>query len=199
MFLRKLLKEIKILKYNGQNFDYKSNNNNLKLEQEIERLKNELNYKNQLIEQQNSKIKNLENKINELNTLNNNNQSFIQTLLNNISAKEQELKSMKYKLRIVNEELSHLKSKDGNYSDLNNNEISFAINFISENQDMLYPMTCKISDSIVKLEEQLYNEYPKYKDYNTYLTVNRKVIKRFKTIAENGIKKGNAIIVYIYE
>ena len=64
---------------------------------------------------------------------------------------------------------------------------------------MIYPIDCNNNDSIVKLEEELYNEYPKYKDYNTYLTVNGKIIKRFKTIEENGIKKCNAIMVNIYE
>ena len=45
----------------------------------------------------------------------------------------------------------------------------------------------------------LYNEYPKYKDYNTFLTVNGNLIKRFKTIEDNEIKKGNVIMVNIYE
>ena len=60
-------------------------------------------------------------------------------------------------------------------------------------------MACKNTDIIARLEEKLYNEYPKYKDYNTYLTVNGNVIKRFKTLDENGIKNGNSIIVNIYD
>ena len=49
------------------------------------------------------------------------------------------------------------------------------------------------------MEEELYSEYPKYKDYNTFLTVNGNNIKRFKTIRENGIKKGNTILVDIID
>ena len=70
---------------------------------------------------------------------------------------------------------------------------------MSVDQSIHYPIICKDNDSIAKLEEEVYNEYPKYKEYNTFLTVNGKIIKRFKTIKENGIKKGNAIIVNVIE
>ena len=60
-------------------------------------------------------------------------------------------------------------------------------------------MACKNTDIISRLEEKLYNEYPNYKDYNTYLTVNGNVVKRFKSLEENGIKDGNIILVGIYE
>ena len=70
---------------------------------------------------------------------------------------------------------------------------------MSVDQSIHYPITCSDNDSIAKLEEEVYNEYPKYKEYNTFLTVNGSPIKRFKTIKENGIKKGNAIVVNIIE
>ena len=60
-------------------------------------------------------------------------------------------------------------------------------------------MPCKNTDIISRLEEKLYNEYPKYKDYNTYLTVNGNILKRFKSLNENGIKNGSTIIVNIYD
>ena len=200
-FLENLCKEIKIIKDKDQIFSVKENNNNYNsdLNQEILNLKNELNYKNQIIEQQNKTIINLQNQLNDLNVLNNNNQSIIQNLQNNINNKEQELKSLKYKFNNINEELSQLKLKYNNTVNQNENEITFAINFMSVDQDILYTITCKTIDTIVKLEEQLYNEFPKYKDYNTYLTVNGNLIKRFKTVEENEIKKGNAIIVNVYE
>ena len=64
---------------------------------------------------------------------------------------------------------------------------------------MQIPMACKNTDTIARLEEKVYNEYPKYKDCNTYLTVNGNVIKRFKTLDENGIKNYNSIIVNTYD
>ena len=73
-----------------------------------------------------------------------------------------------------------------------------ALFFTSEKQDIHRPISCKNTDTFTKIEEKIYNEYPKYKDYNTYLTVNGNIIKRFKTLEENGIKDGNTIIVNIY-
>ena len=60
-------------------------------------------------------------------------------------------------------------------------------------------MSCKNSDLISRLEEELYSEYQEYKEYNTFLTVNGNLVKRFKTVGENKIKKGDAILVNIYE
>ena len=86
------------------------------------------------------------------------------------------------------------------YKNKKRSEKSFAIKFSSVDQTIYnYPISCNDNDSISKLEEEVYNEYPKYKDYHTYLTVNGSIIKRFKTIKENGITKGNAIIVNIIE
>jgi hypothetical protein len=56
-----------------------------------------------------------------------------------------------------------------------------ALFFTSINGEIHRPISCKNTDTFVKIEEKIYNEYPKYKDYNTYLTVNGNVIKRFKT------------------
>ena len=100
-----------------------------------------------------------------------------------------------------NDELNKLKAKifdEKNYL-LNKDDNKFAIIFISVDQQIHRPIACNSNDSIAKLEEIIYNEYPQYKEYNTYLTVNGKQIKRFKTIKENGIKEGNAITVNIYE
>ena len=55
------------------------------------------------------------------------------------------------------------------------------------------------NEAISRLEEELYNEYPKYKDYNTYLTCKGNILKRFKTIGENNIKKNDVILVNIIE
>ena len=82
---------------------------------------------------------------------------------------------------------------------LKSGEEIVALFFTSEKQDIHRPISCKNTDTFAKIEEKIYNEYPKYKDYNTYLTVNGNVIKRFKTIDENKIKDGNTIIINIYD
>jgi len=167
---------------------------NNQINQEILYLKNELNNKNQIIEQQNSIINNLQNQLNALNIANSNNQSLIQNLRNDINIKEQELLTLKNELKIKKEELNKMKSNNM----IDKGEI-FSINFMSVSHDKIFPVSCSNNDTVVKFEELFYNEYPEYKDHNTYLTVNGKIIKRFKTIEENGIKPGNAIIVDVYD
>lgn len=123
-------------------------------------------------------------------------------LANKIREKENEIKMIKIELNNKNEELKNLKLKifdERNYLDLKNNEKPFGINFISLDQQIHYPIVCNSDNTIAKLEEEVYNEYPQYKEFNTYLTVNGQLIKRFKTVKENGIKKGDAITVNIYE
>ena len=62
-----------------------------------------------------------------------------------------------------------------------------------------YCIPCKNVDIFVRLEEKLYNEYPKYKDLNTYFTVNGRVNKRFKSIKENDLKNFDKILLNVYE
>ena len=112
------------------------------------------------------------------------------------------IKELEQLINIKNNELNDLKSKiinDNSLSSIKPGEKIVAIFFESLNQEIRKPMACKNTDLISRLEEKLYSEFPKYKDYNTYLTVNGKMIKRFKTLEENEIKDGNSIIVNIYD
>ena len=102
--------------------------------------------------------------------------------------KDKELNNLKEKLITNDDSLSHIKP----------GEKIIAVNF-SLNKEIQKPMACKNTDIISRLEEKLYNEYPQYKEYNTYLTVNGNLIKRFKTLDENGIKDGNIILVNRYD
>ena len=109
------------------------------------------------------------------------------------------LNEEKNKNKKLLEELNKVKIKSKKINDIKSSEEIIAIFFTSVNQDIQRPISCKISDTFVKIEEKIYNEYPKYKDCNTYFTVNGKIIDRFKTIKENGIKDGNIIIANIYD
>ena len=129
----------------------------------------------------------LKKQLNNINNLNNNNLSLIKNLQNKLNEKEQELNQIKNNLNF-NQIKTNTENKWG-----------FAINFILNDQAINYPMVCNVKDCISRLEEELYNEFPKYKDYNTYLTCNGIILKRFRNIGENNIKKGDAIIVNIYE
>ena len=75
----------------------------------------------------------------------------------------------------------------------------FAINFLSPDSKINYPIVCNDNTLISRLEEELYSEYTEYKEVNTFLTVKGNTIKRFKTIKENGIQKGDQIIVNVFE
>ena len=68
--------------------------------------------------------------------------------------------------------------------------------FISSDQRLTYSISCKNTTPFVKVEEKLYEEYPEYKDTENFFLHNGTRIRRFKTIEENNIKSGKAIIVY---
>ena len=163
--------------------------------QEISNLKNELNIKNQTIEQQKSQIIYLQNQIINLNNfkqLEKNNQIVINNLKNDLMMKENELIALRNQLQsILNQKSNQMRFSSSAVD--NTVRGGLTINFISDNPYILSPKICNYNDTIVKLEEELYNKNPIFKDYNTYLTCNGKVLKRFKTLKENGIQNGNAI------
>jgi len=110
-----------------------------------------------------------------------------------------QLNDEKNKNKKLLKELNIEKIEDKELNDIKSGEKIIAIFFTSVNQDIHRPISCKNTDMFSKIEEKIYNEYPKYKASNTYFTVNGNVIDRSKTIEENGIKDGNTIIANIYE
>ena len=109
------------------------------------------------------------------------------------------IKELEELIKSKNADINNLKNDNNEITTIKSGEKIIAIFFTSNLQDIHMPIPCKYTDTFVKIEEKIYNEYPKYKDYNTYLTVNGNVIKRFKTLEENGIEDGNTIIVNIYD
>ena len=80
-------------------------------------------------------------------------------------------------------------------------ETAFSVLFMTMgNQDIQnYAMTCKNTDLFVTLEGKLYDDYPEYKNYDTFFQVNTRKIKRFKTIEENNIKSNDIISIFVIE
>ena len=99
----------------------------------------------------------------------------------------------------INNLRNNLINNNNIITSINPGEKIFGVFFTSTNQDIHRAMACKNTDTFARIEEKIYNEYPKYKDYNTYLTVNGNIIKRFKTFDENKIKDGDTIIVNKYD
>ena len=76
----------------------------------------------------------------------------------------------------------------------------YSIKFTSIDQKINnYSIICKNTDKFVRLEEQLYEDFPEYKDKETYFIKNGDKIKRFKSIDENNIKKNDILMLYTYD
>ena len=119
------------------------------------------------------------------------------------------------KIEILNFEIAKLKSlgqnqnKSRNYSNTMDNEFLLsqmkpgekilAVNFVSMGVNDIghYNVICKNTDLFVRVEERLYNDFPQFKDYETFFNVKGKRIKRFKTIADNKIKNNDVINIFI--
>ena len=109
------------------------------------------------------------------------------------------IKELEELIKSKNLEINNLKNiNDKNkIARIKSKEEIIAIFFTSIREDIFRPISCKKTDTFEKIEKKIFNEYPEYKDYNTFLTVNGNKIKRFKTLEENGIKDGNIIIINI--
>ena len=68
----------------------------------------------------------------------------------------------------------------------------------SIDQKVNIPLFIPKSELFVRLEEQLYEEYPEYKDVdNIYFTFNGRKIKRFRSIEENNLKNKDKILLNV--
>ena len=136
----------------------------------------------------------------QLNDEKNKNQSYINTI-----------NSLNAQLSLAQKQLNDEKNKNkNNFHNMNqqNNarEITYinpgekimTINFVSQgNQEIInYSLPCKNTELFVRLEEKLYQDFPQFKDYETFFEVRTKRIKRFKTIEENDIRNNDVISVF---
>ena len=133
----------------------------------------------------NSKINSLKNTNNQLN-------SKIIGLQSDLYSKTKEIKDL-------NNKLNSSSNSNDNLENISPGEKIMAIHFISTDQKINYALPCKNTDIFVKLEEKIYEEYPEYKEENTYFTVRGNMVKRFKSMQDNGIKNSDIIILNIYE
>ena len=128
--------------------------------------------------------------------------SYINTI-NQLNSKNNSLQlELNSKIMIIqnlNNELNKLPKKSSTLEYCKPGEKILAINIISTDHKVNHAIPCKNTDIFVKLEEELYDEYPEYKEVNTYFTSGGNVIKRFKSIQENNIKNHDKILLNIYE
>ena len=172
---------------------------------------NEMNNLRKELEDEKKKNKKLQDTINNLNNT-------INQLKQGHNTDIQKYKKEVTKLIEKNKELEKLldeKNKEINdyifkLSNSSNNEQLFSVKtgdkiiavlFMTQaSQDIYnYTMTCKTSDLFVRLEERLYHDFPKYRNYETIFMVNARRIFRFKTLEENKIKNNDIISLFINE
>ena len=133
-----------------------------------------------------------------------------------IEEQKQEIEDLKYKMTItksegmnqINNLMNIIENKDKQIKELKanskNNKLSNnitdmsnvkAINIISVDGKVHYPMACRGNQPFSEIEAKLYERYPEYKEtFNNFLCKGN-VIKRFKTIDENNIRNGDTIIL----
>ena len=124
--------------------------------------------------------------INNLNIQLKNKEKNIELLNTQLSNKINELNNIKNRVNNNNDDLVNV---------INPGEKTIAALFISSDQKIQYAISCKNTTPFVRIEEKLYEEYPEYKETDNYFLHGGTVIKRFKTVEENHIQGGKAIIL----
>ena len=115
----------------------------------------------------------------------------IKTLENDINQKNIEIQ--KYILQ---------KNKNKNIiTSIKPGEKIMAVNFVSMGSNDIghYNLVCKNTELFVRLEERLYEDFPQFKEYETYFEVETRRIKRFKSLDENNIKSNDIINIFIVD
>ena len=178
----------------NQNINIKNSKEYLELEKLFMEEKN----KNRLL---NKQIKELKRNLEEANKTISDLKFQLSNKLNNIQ--NNKIIELERTIEMKNQEISQL------YTRLNNksNDIKYmpgdniiGVGFMSVNQKIQnYIRVYKDTEIFSRIEEELYNEYPEFKEKDTYLMLNANKIKRFKTLKENNIKTGDIIQVHIYE
>ena len=175
-----------------QNLQKEISNNN-----EIDNLRREL-------KDEKEKNKKLQDIINNLNNTINQLKQEHYTEINKLTEKNKELeKLLEEKNKEINDYIFKLSNSSNNEQliSVKTGDKIIAVLFMTQgSQDIFnYTMACKTSDLFVRLEERLYHDFPKYRNYETFFMVNTRRIFRFKTLEENKIKNNDIISLFINE
>ena len=164
---------------NNSNINFNVNNENQKLRDELikykkenEEMKNQINLLNNELAEAKKIISNIKN-----NNQQNNNISNLNEIIRN---KDIEINNLKLQLQ------------NKNNINVNFNDI-IAVHFISTDQRINYPITCLKTDTFASVEEKLYQKYEEYREKNNNFIAKGRLILRFKKICENNIENGDKI------
>ena len=99
-------------------------------------------------------------------------------LYNKLAEKEKELKEIKSILPF----------------DLKDGEKLMKVKFISDDKKIHFPVICKNTDKVSRLEQLIYDEYPEYfESQNINYFVNEQKINIFKSLEDNKINNNSTI------
>ena len=183
-----------------------NNSSSNNYESEIKKLRDELN-----IEKNNNKALKIENK--KLNDIINSMKTKNIDLTNKIKVLEEQLNKLRldlqnYKSNNTNSNINinnSLKINSNNINDLivpllpGEKIMTLIFNTQGTQYIVSYGLACKNTNLFVRLEEILNNEFPDLKKHDTYFEVNKKRIKRFQTLEENGIKNNDLINIFLID
>ena len=153
---------------------------NKKLEEEINKLKDELNKANKII----SGISNSKVDTNEVKKL----KDEITNLKLKLSEKDKEIIQLKN-----NSKNNTIEEQSFKYKDI------IVINFMSMDGSVHYGIKCLPNDIFAEVEEKLYKKYDNLRNTNNMFTANAKPVLRFKKLCENNIKDGDIIQLFKLE
>ena len=98
------------------------------------------------------------------------------------------------KIEELNEKIEKLNEKIQRYPfTLEDGERMFSIIF--QSATINYSMICKNTDTIHKLESELYKQYPDLSKTNNFFLCKGTVLDKYKKLEEFHLKNGNIIIV----
>ena len=151
-----------------QNEEYKNKIN--ELENIIKELNNQLIEKDKLLQEEKIKNDNLNKKIKEI--------------ISNDEIKTNKIKELENEIKLFR-----------TYYKFSSNEKLISIKFISDNQDIDFSVITKNTDYFTKIENMLYEKYPKYKSSKNYFLVNKTKIDRNMTLEENKIRNNEILTI----
>ena len=170
---------------NNRTQELESTINLLRSQLQAEQSKNyTLSNENNILKQQISQLQFQLNQLNNVQSINNNN--------NRNNSVDSVVKLIREKEAIIND----LNEKLKRYPFvLEKNEKIMSIIFSSINKKINYSLVCKNTDTIHKIEEQLYMVYPNLSEVENYFLCNGQLINKFQTFETNNIKNGDTIFI----
>ena len=189
---------------NFQNYNFDEKDKRIKnLEENINLLNKQLLEKTNKINTLSKENSELKQKIVELNLLINKKDSLLRNKINELNSKinnqidpnnsnnHNKMLELYEKIQILQEKLKRFPFI------LEKNEKLMSIIFSSVDQKIHFSIICKNTDTINKLEAELYREYPQFSETDNYFMCKGKVLNKFHTFESDKIKNGDVIIVKI--